>query len=97
MLYNPELYKEPSVRDMADFCATKDPTEVYDWTNSGKCACAQYSHTKGMVGANWITSGNPNHGTWSHLNQIARGTGEHSEWTFGQVTERLRKELEPVA
>ncbi len=95
MLYNPDLYKEPSLADCANFAASRDPQERYDWGLASRCACAQYSHTKGMKEDAWRYDPNNPH-VWNRLNQLADGAHHKHDWTFGKFHDRIREQLELV-
>ena len=96
MLYNPNLYKEPTLRDFGDFIESKNPAEHYTWSNSEGCACAQYSHTKGMKGARWMDRWNSSAKVWNTLNNIAKGGLSNKDHTFGELSARVKRELELI-
>ena len=99
-----ENWNAPSVPGFRSFVESKNPEEKYPWLDSGKCACAQYSHSLGMTSANWIAE-MKSQTFWGEMNTVARGApledtefgGKvHSqEWTFGKLLERI-KEYETV-
>lgn len=91
---------EPTLPGFVEWLQRKDPNERYEWPKSNICACGQYAESLGKT--HWIGTGNS---TWSKLNRLARGPGmlgdyeiaPESEWTFGKLLERAKKELEPVS
>lgn len=91
-MYDSQRFPDPSVSDMFDFVREKDPNESYDWANTIKCACAQYSHTKGMKSDEWLFGFNQCD-MWRHLNRIAGGDGSQADRSFGALAKRLEKEL----
>lgn len=88
----------PSLKGFADWLDTKDPNENYNWQESHRCACGQYSKSIGVE--NWTSRLHKSHDPfWHRLNKLSRGpTGydsdaNPSDWTFGKLKERVDREL----
>jgi hypothetical protein len=87
----------PSLKGFAEWLASKDQNETYNWQISEKCACAQYGDSIGFK--NWTHHFQDNAGIWDNLNKVARGpngyAGDYdpSECTFGKLRQRVEKQL----
>ena len=77
--------KPLSYEDFADFCETMPPEEIYEYSKSEACACAQWAESMGRFDewyCKWAEGDTP----WGKVDRIA----EIQPWTFGALAKRLR-------
>lgn len=60
----------PSLEGFIEWLRRQEPTQEYDWSNSGVCACAQYAKAKDKL-AGWFLRAASCSSDWYKLNRLA--------------------------
>jgi hypothetical protein len=102
MLYDPK-WEAPvkanpfELSTLIAWLKTKEPDEMYCYTEAGSCLLSKYFHENGFPKFHC----GPTMGHWyrnvgdgrlpKHFNSIARGNGAPRDWTFGKALKRANR------